>query len=79
MLEYSLSLMNLPFAKFLNMTKATDTGNGLVRDYLLMYMYMYIHVMLTLDSNTFHMHTSSKPDFHVHMYAYESAHVLDNG
>ena len=30
-LEYSLILMNLPFAIFLNMTTETDTGYGLVR------------------------------------------------
>ena len=29
-LEYSITLMNLPFAKFLNGSLETDTGNGLV-------------------------------------------------
>ena len=30
-LEHSITLMNLPFARFLNDSIVTETGNGLVR------------------------------------------------
>ena len=32
-LEYSLSLVNLPFAKYLNENITTETGGGMVSEY----------------------------------------------
>ena len=61
-LEHSLSLVNLPFAKYLNKTNTTETGDGLVSEYnvfwrmgrgafLLKDVALEVHILLTLGTH----------------------------